>query len=202
MAHEHYIADIDIRNLLVKERFYRDSYQWKKLRDCYHPDASQTNIKITWFNGNVDGFVSGSESMAAKGAKGKHSVSPLEIHKCGNKAVSDSSGVISARFEHEGTEFDLISYGRFVSRLQRIDGGEWKMLTLEVIYEKDAIHPVVPDTSNATFGIGDGRASYKCLAWVLGQKGFKIDQDLPGADVPGSAEKLMEGHLNWLNEEN
>ena len=139
--------------------------------------------------------------MVAKGAKGKHSISPLEIHKSGNKAVSDSTGVISARFEHEGVEYDLISYARFVSRLERLDT-EWKMLTLEAIYEKDTIQPVVPNTSKATFDLGDSRASYKCLSWVLAQKGFSIDQDLPGPDVPGSTEKLMEGHLEWLNKNN
>ena len=42
------LAEACIKSLVVRERYYRDSCQWEKLRECYHPDASQTDIGITW----------------------------------------------------------------------------------------------------------------------------------------------------------
>ena len=38
----------EIRSLLTRERFARDTGQFKKLREAYHPDASKTRIHIMW----------------------------------------------------------------------------------------------------------------------------------------------------------
>jgi hypothetical protein len=46
----------------------------------------------------------------------------------------------------------------------------------------------------------EGRKSYKCIAWILSQKGFQIKQDLPGVDDPASAEALMTEVFTWLRE--
>jgi hypothetical protein len=43
------LAESEIRGVLIRERFYRDSSQWTKMRDCYHPDASLTLIDISWY---------------------------------------------------------------------------------------------------------------------------------------------------------
>lgn len=40
--------DYQIKSLLVRERYYRDSCQWDKLRDSYHPDPSKTHVEISW----------------------------------------------------------------------------------------------------------------------------------------------------------
>lgn len=37
-----------IKALIVRERFARDTGQWKMLRDSYHPDASQTKLHTMW----------------------------------------------------------------------------------------------------------------------------------------------------------
>jgi hypothetical protein len=41
--------EIEIKSLLIRERYYRDTCQWEKLRGCYHPDASKTSIDISWW---------------------------------------------------------------------------------------------------------------------------------------------------------
>ena len=41
--------EIEIKSLLVRERYYRDTCQWQKLRESYHPDASKTSIDISWY---------------------------------------------------------------------------------------------------------------------------------------------------------
>jgi hypothetical protein len=43
-----FITESEIKSLLVRERYYRDTNQWEKLRSSYHPDASRTHIDITW----------------------------------------------------------------------------------------------------------------------------------------------------------
>lgn len=42
--------DGEIRALLCRERYARDTCQWQKLRDSYHPDASRTLVDITWYD--------------------------------------------------------------------------------------------------------------------------------------------------------
>ncbi|KAI9367264.1 hypothetical protein BJX61DRAFT_321457 [Aspergillus egyptiacus] len=191
------LAQSSIKSLLVRERYYRDTCQWQYLRDCYHPDASRTHIEITWYQGDIDGFVRGSEGMATGGTGAVHTICPVEVHLNGDKALSESTGSISIRFPFEGVQYDCVSFTRFISRLQKIDG-HWKLLTLEAIYDRDTITPVLRGTS-ASFPIAAGtRESYKCIAWCLSQKGFKIKEDLPGTDDPASCDKLMKESFDWL----
>jgi len=150
------------------------------------------------FNGDINGFVAGSETMAKGGAAALHTICPIEILVNGDKAISESTGSIMIRFEHKDVQFDCTSYTRFVSRFERVDA-EWKLLTLEAIYDRDTITPVHPGTPEAVFHLDEHpRPSYKCISWVLAQAGFTIDPDLPGSDVAGSAEALTGSNLAWL----
>ena len=159
-----------------------------------------TNAMPRRFNGDVNGFVAGSEKMAGGGSTSTHSICPVEIHVHGDKALSESTGSIMARFQHGGASYDCTSYARFVSRLQRVDG-DWKMLTLEAIYERDTIQPSFPGVPSAPpLDIKTGRESYKCLGWLLSQKGFNVDQGLPGTDLPESVQSFMEEHSQWLRQ--
>ncbi|KAJ5096627.1 hypothetical protein N7456_007348 [Penicillium angulare] len=192
------LTEAQIKSLLVRERYYRDTCQWKSLRDCYHPDASKTRIDITWFQGDIDGFVSGSEGMVADGTNAIHTICPVEIHLNGKKALTESTGSISIRLQHGGESFECVSYNRFISRLELV-GDEWKLLSLEAIYIRDFITPVIPERT-ARFDLPENtRESYKCIAWVLSQKGFTVKQDLPGADDPASCARFMDANFTWLS---
>lgn len=137
--------------------------------------------------------------MAKGAASTSHSVCPVEVHLRGDKAVSESTGAIYARFKFDGVEYDITSFGRFVSRLAR-DGAEWKLCSLEVIYDRDALQPVIPGNAAKAVQLDSkARDSYKCLSWVLAQNGLTIDQELPGTDRPGSGEALMKHCFDWLN---
>ncbi len=151
------------------------------------------------YNGDVDGFVTGSEQMAArKSASSSHTVCPVVVTVNGNRAVSESIGTILVRFTYDGGSYDCCSHGLFVSRLERSDD-EWKMLSLEVIYDRDSIQSVTPSSNNIGIEVDPkARESYRCLAWVLAQNGFSVDQTLPGTDDPGSAEDLMSRSFKWL----
>lgn len=151
------------------------------------------------FEGDIDGFVTGSERMSRNGTSAKHTICPVLIQIKGKRALTESTGSISIRFIHEGHEYDCISYTRFVSRLLQVHG-EWKMTTLEAIYERDTIIPVVPMSSPLKPPLGDLRPSYKCIAWVLGNKQHQINQHLPGDDRPDLVSTTMELGKAWLSE--
>lgn len=137
--------------------------------------------------------------MVSGGTDAVHTICPVEIHLNGKKALSESTGSISIRLRHGGESFESISYNRFISRLEFV-GDEWKLLSLEAIYVRDFITPVIPGRT-ATFDFPENtRESYKCIAWALSQKGFTIKQDLPGADDPAGCARFMEANLKWLRE--
>lgn len=132
-------------------------------------------------------------------ASSMHIISPVEVHLNGQRAVSDSRGSIHARFCQDQTEFDCISYGRLISRLEK-EGPDWKVCTLEMIYDKDSLQAVDPSQEHLTAIKLDNHArqSYRCLSWLLAQNGFSINQDLPGTDRPGSGERLLQLCFEWL----
>jgi hypothetical protein len=194
----------EIQSLLTRERYYRDTSQWTNLRAAYHPDASRTHIKVSWFEGNVDAFIEQSRKMASSGTAARHVFQPVEVRFSTdrNRAVSEAQGNIAVRFEIGGKEFELTSWTRFLSKVERVDG-EWKMLTLEPIYVQDGIVSVLPGGGEVAKGevwSSGPRESYKCLAWVLGLKGYKIDLELAGTDRPETVERLMRGYFEWLSE--
>jgi hypothetical protein len=41
--------------------------------------------------------------------------------------------------------------------------------------------------------------SYRCVSWVMSERGFKMKQDLTGTDQPKSIFKLKQSASNWLN---
>ncbi|KAK3182229.1 hypothetical protein K4F52_006406 [Lecanicillium sp. MT-2017a] len=197
---ENLLAVIEIKDLLVRERYYRDRQQWAKLRQCYHSDPSKTQIKISWYSGDINGFIAGSQKMALSSGNASHTISPVEVHLNGDRAVSESTGTILARFTHERRVYDCVSYGQFISRLER-ENSKWKLLSLEVIYDKDLIQPVLPEAAMNTISLDPAwRPSYQCLTWVLSKNGFSIDQTLPGTDVGGSGERQIAACLNWLED--
>jgi hypothetical protein len=81
--------------------------------------------------------------MLNGGTRGIHTINPIEIHLRGDKALSEATGTVQARFEFDETFYDCVSWVRFISCLQKTDGG-WKLLTLETIYEFDKITSAVP----------------------------------------------------------
>ncbi|KAJ5526752.1 hypothetical protein N7513_010911 [Penicillium frequentans] len=194
------LTQFQIQTLLVQERYYRDTSQWEKLRQCWHPDPTQTNVKISWYNGDIDGFVSGSQAMVTGGTKALHTVTPVEIQVAGEKAFTESVGTIQIRLRLDDKEYDCVSHSRFISRLNKTDQG-WKLVSLVVIYDRDSLVPTMPAVSSLDFAFDfkSVRDSYKCLSWVMSQRGFQIDQTLPGTDDPDSVTKLMDEGHTWLS---
>jgi hypothetical protein len=139
--------------------------------------------------------------MAKGGLSSFHTISPVDVHfnEKNDKALAESMGSINARFRIDGGEYDCISYARFVSRLEKLDG-EWRMLTLEVIYDRDTMTSALPGMlpAPANFDTTGHRDSYRCIGWLLASKGFEVNRDLPGTDRPESIASLMSERIAWL----
>jgi hypothetical protein len=73
---------LKVEQIVVTERYCRDSAQWQKMRTFWHPDNSKTKIKMTWFNGPIDEHIAGSKDMAEKGGltNVKQLISPVDVN--------------------------------------------------------------------------------------------------------------------------
>lgn len=85
LTHHHqpdYTLDrLRVEQIVVTERYCRDSAQWQKMRGFWHPDDSKTKMKITWFNGTIDGYITGSKDMTQKSGlmTVKHFIHPVDV---------------------------------------------------------------------------------------------------------------------------
>ena len=143
--------------------------------------------------------------MAENGSNAIHNITPVEITINGSKAFSISVGNILMRFTKNGTEYELVSKCRFLSRVERLAGQAsqiWKMLSMEVIYINDAISQVIPDTMSGGFSFEEAgafpRRSYRLLAYCLSEKGYPIKQDLPGVDDEKLVADVLDRNLSWV----
>jgi hypothetical protein len=107
------------------------------------------------------------------------------------KALAEFTRSINSRFRNDENEYDCASNARFISRLEMVDG-EWKMLTLEAMHDKDTITPVRPMFSlPAKFDMEGHRDSYRRIGWLLASKGFQVNRDLLRTTSPESVTKVM-----------
>jgi hypothetical protein len=136
--------------------------------------------------------------MLEGGTRASHTITPVEVNIAGKKALSQSTGSIAIRFKLQEELYECISYARFVSRLQK-DDHEWRLLSLDAIYERDTIMSVVPLAPwPAELQMKHFRPSYMCIAWLLSRSGFDINQNLPGIDRPDLVESFMASCTFWL----
>ena len=74
------------------------------------------------YQGDIDGFISGSKATVTGGNFAIHSISPVEVHLDGDKALTESTGSVPIRFSYKDHSYDCVSITRFISRLERVDG--------------------------------------------------------------------------------
>lgn len=204
---EEAVDEAKIRSLLIRERYYRDTSQWQKMRDSYHPDPTETHVNIQWYSGDIDGFINGTRkvtSSATATITTVHAITPAEIDIRGAKALSESLCTMTSRFAHEGFEFDKVSSVRLISRLSKVMIGNqaaWRMLSLECIYIRDTMNPVLPlprDSWPQFHGIEKFRSSYRCAAWLLNSLGITVSDDMAGEDRRASVEEVLNRNREWI----
>jgi len=187
------IDKANIKELIEFERFCRDNSIWDEMDKCF---ATDSKVVISWFQGTGHEFVEASKKMEGRAP---HKIYNTEIWVNGDKAVAIMITTIQKRVEFGGYPLELISDAKLVFRTQRIDG-IWYIVSLEGIYEKDALVPVIPN-SNIVVTVEElskFRESYACLSLVLSMAGYEIDHNLPGIDRPDLVEEFYKEAEEWL----
>ena len=94
--------------------------------------------------------------------------------------------------------YDLTSYVRFLYTAEKIRD-EWKIRSINCIYEKDALISAAPPRLSGWERKGELRSSYGNLAMVLGMEGHTVAESLPGDDRPELIEALIGCVAGWLH---
>ena len=152
------------------------------------------------YNGDIDGFVSGSRKMEGTGIRANHDINPVDIHfnALRDKAVSESTGQLRMALSIEDVLYHLISYVRFISKLEKYRD-QWYLLSFEAIYESDYLTPDFPtEKVPSTRPLPSSRKSYGVVSWLLERSNFLINQELPGIDRPESVKQIMDEKFAWL----
>jgi len=180
--------------LIHFERFCRDNLQWEEMKKCF---ATHSTVSVSWFQGTGQEFVEASKKMKAYIP---HKLYNTEVWLHNNKAVAITMATISARMNLNGHLVELQSDVKLLYRTQQIDGLMY-VVSMEGIYEKDALVPVTPnaDISVPADEIAKFRSSYANLAYFSMIEGNKVSQELPGMDKPEMVNKLYQEADEWLN---
>jgi hypothetical protein len=177
-----------VKELIEFERYCRDNRLWEQMKRCYSKDSSVTT---SWYTGDGQGFVDASSKM--------QTVAPHKIYSTlvwvkGTKAAAITSACIQSRTEMGGKTLDLSSYVRLVYTAIK-ETGEWKLASLDAIYEKDCLVPASPHGMEPS---GDARASYANVITVIGSEGYDMNPDLAGDDRPDLRDALLAKTKAWF----
>lgn len=193
------LDQVEIADLIRRERLYRDLGRWEELADLYIDDS---HVRTTWFDGTGRQFAAASKEMAEQRSRhSKHPIHPAEIRVHGGRAVCESLAEILNRDRLEGVLVDTTQYCRFISKVQRVDG-TWRLVSFEAIYQKDTIVPVYPGDVPPIDRdeMESYRPGYRIWAYMLARKGYDVPQDdrIVSEDRPDLVARLYREHDQWL----
>lgn len=163
------------------------------------------------YKGGVDGFLEQSaKTFQKQGSKINilHSgFDPVAIKVNGNRATSEAFCLITSGLTLDGVDYELASYMRLVTRLERLqgqgdEGGEWRMLSLESIYVRDRLVTSFPGSGPGTLVMSDEvRAypkAYRHLALVMRHRGLNPRPDLPHEEDQQGVRQLLDRNRAFL----
>ena len=163
--------------------------------------ATITTLIPSRFSGDADAFLEASQQSTTYSA---HTFSPVEVqfNESRTKGIAFSTGSVTIRLAYDGVEYDVVSWLRFVSKVQKLEDVGWRLLSLEAIYDRDSLIPTSPIAGSSLPPVIDttsSRASYKYLTWALTLRGYNVSQDLPGTDDEKRMKKCLDAAYGWLN---
>ncbi|GAA3542984.1 hypothetical protein GCM10022222_28350 [Amycolatopsis ultiminotia] len=189
----------DVATVVLRERQGRDRGWWDRMHECIHPRAV---IRLSWFRGTGEDFVRESETMATRGQRATHRLSPPVVSLHGTRAVVEMPASIEFRDVIGGVEADLASHTRLVYRLEKDNTG-WQVVTLDCIYERDSLTPTMPGETPRVDRdeLAGFREPYRFIGYYLASSGYDIPDDLYADDRPDEVEALYRRSFDWLREQ-
>jgi hypothetical protein len=121
----------------------RDTPDWDRLVQCFHPDA---RVTTSWFDGTAREFAVQSKRMMEG-----HHPSDTQRHMMANPVVTLKGGRAVVEFyltlyqgrTLDGYEFDLQTWSVSLNFFQRHEGS-WRIMRRMNIYEKERMDPHTP----------------------------------------------------------
>lgn len=129
----------NILELIQFERFCRDNSLWDSMYECFAEDSM---INISWFKGSGKAFVDASREM---NRYAPHQIYNSQIWINQDRAVAIMQATIQTRLPINEVQMQLNSDAKIVYGLVKQDD-TWYINTMECVYEKDSLAPVVPST--------------------------------------------------------
>ena len=187
----------ELFDLVRRERFARDQRRFDVMSACFHRDAY---IRTSWYDGHGgDAYVEATRKWMGTTGNSKHWVFPAFAQVNGDRATVESPATIFNRAMLDGVEVDFHVFCRFYSRAGREDG-LWKLLSFEVLFERDEMRPVNPSQALPVDWevLSTMRPSYRFLAYIQHSRGVEVNPDLLGDDRPEALEAFHRGEERWL----
>lgn len=184
-------------DLVRRERFARDQRRFDVMRACFHRDAY---VRTSWYEGRGgDAYVEATRTWMGNAGNSKHWVFPAFARVSADRATVESPAMIFNRARLHGVEVDFHVFCRFFSRAVR-EEGDWKLLSFEVLFERDVMKPVNPAEPLPVDWVllETLRPSYKFLAYIQRARGVTVNPDLLGDDQPDSLEAFHAEEEKWL----
>lgn len=187
-----------VTQVVLRERQARDNGWWDRMLATYWPDS---RVDVSWYHGDGPGFVHASRKLSAGGVVGKHRMFAPIVDIRGNKAHVEIGSRNWSQLKVDGKTVNLNANMRINYRLEKRDG-EWKILSLQPIYEHSELTPDVPGETLVipAAELAKYRPSYAALSWALTRKGLTMSQTEIGIDRPDDVNALYASIEKWLSE--
>ncbi len=186
-----------VAQVILHERQGRDRGWWEQMRRCFWPDST---VRLSWYDGDGPGFVAGSEAMVEGGLITTHQMFSPVVHVRGDRAHVEAPATVRSPIVVGGVGGELCAHTRLNYRLERRGGAQWRILSLDSVYERTTLTPSVPGERIrvAAGELAPFRPSYAILAWDARRSGRSMSDDLLGDDRPGPVAAFYAGIRSWL----
>ncbi|MBU1317201.1 MAG: nuclear transport factor 2 family protein [Alphaproteobacteria bacterium] len=187
----------DLFDLVRRERFARDQRRFDVMSSCFHKDA---RVRTSWYDAcGGEAYVEATRKWMSATGNSKHWVFPAFAQVRGDRATVESPAMIFNRARPDEIEVDLHVFCRFFSRVVR-EAGTWKLMSFEVLFERDVMKPVNPSELLPVDWslLARLRPSYKFLAYIQSKRGVTVAPDLLGDDRPEELARFHAGEDRWL----
>ncbi|WP_168207598.1 nuclear transport factor 2 family protein [Microlunatus elymi] len=186
-----------ITQLVLRERQGRDRGWWDQMTDTYWPDSK---VRLSWYDGDGPGFVAGSQKQTEHGDTAVHHMFAPVVNVRGSKAHVEVSASTWSTLEVHGSPVYVNAGIRLNYRVERRQG-EWRILSLDPIYEYSTLTPALPGQAIEIPAdeLAQYRTSYAALAWSLAQLGVPPSNDDMGDDRPDEVAAFYAQIHEWLD---
>jgi hypothetical protein len=200
MATDRLEDEARVRAVRQRWAFARDHGEWDTMRACFHPDAT---VCVSWFAGPATEFCERTVALSAgrrPEERSKHWFGNSRTWLNGDRAILETDTQVLGRNWFEGHLFDFAWYVRMYDRMERRQG-EWRILRMTVIYDKDRLDPVIPGSVPPSFFAGlnlEGPESGIAMMRFMNEK---RKRPIPPDIVVGGTEgekKLRADAQSWL----